>query len=171
VIVAVSVEIHAAIVGGFISGVVVLVGVLLAEWLRRRAGRHEALGRAAHTIILKTPGLLSYLLPEPLDERRLEWGSPGWDLLQEVFAACAEADAASRPKMTRNRKAIRDPLNEINVRVGAAHARWAVNGSGVTYDQVVALSALTSALGTAAFGKRESFVEIFERYMNEGLPT
>jgi hypothetical protein len=167
-VLAISDAIQAAIIGGVISGAVVLLGVFLAEWLARARDRHDRLRRATEVIVRKTPIALSYLLPDPVDERRVAWGSPGWEVCQDVTAALLEADLASRPLLTRRRKEVRDARDEISVRLGAAQIRWLEHGHVISIKQAVSVP--IDDLKSAVF-RREDRDELWERYLSEGLPV
>lgn len=69
-------EIRAAIIGGLLSGVVVLVGVVVAEQLRRAGSRRKELRETALTVVLHIPVAMTYLTDRPPDTLRLSVGSP-----------------------------------------------------------------------------------------------
>ena len=127
---------HAAIIGGVISGAVVLLGILLAEWLRRPRTGTRNLGTPLGSFLLRSPVALSNLLPDASDPRRLQQGSPGWEVFQEVLTAALAADVASRPRITRRRATIRRSLDELTVRMGAAHVRWLATRQLITRANV-----------------------------------
>lgn len=143
---AVSVEIQAAIVGGLISGVVVLVGVVLAEQLRRKWSRHEELRRASLTVALRLPVALAYLTDSPPDNLRLTVGSPGWAIVQEVLTALTEIDNASRARLTRNRAKVREARDEISARLSAGQLRYLTKKDLITSEQLLDLCGVASEL-------------------------
>lgn len=162
---------HAAIIGGVISGAVVLLGILLAEWLRRAQDRHTELRNATRVISLRSPVALSNLLPDASDPRRLQQGSPGWEVFQEVLTAALAADVASRPRITRRRATIRRSLDELTVRMGAAHVRWLATRQLITHEQMLSVGVQVGALNRAVFGKRSLVDDLWDRYVSEGLPV
>jgi hypothetical protein len=168
-VLAISDATHAAIIGGVISGAVVLLGVFLAESLARARDRHDRLRRATQVISLKAPLVLGYLSPEPTDPLGLATGTPGWDLYAAVFAALMEADAASRPLLTRKRKKVRCVVDEITARLVAAHMRWVRSKDTVSRDQVLSLP--TRELNSAVFGDRRNIDDLWKHYLAEGLPV
>jgi hypothetical protein len=167
----VSVEIQAAIVGGVISGGVVLLGVFLTEGLNRRSARYEELRRATRTIIIRLPIALLYLSASPPDEQRLDIGSTGWTIDQEVVIALVGVDIASRPRWTRNRKDVRLAHDEISARLHAAYFIWQTRHEVVTNAQFLAVSGLGAELSTAVFGEREIISALIDQYLRDGLPA
>ena len=166
---AISAATHAAVIGGVISGAVVLLGAFLAEWLARARDRHDRLRRATLEISLKAPLVLGYVSPEPTDPRGLTRASPGWGLYEDVFAALMDADAASRPLLTRRRKKVRNDMHEITARLVAAQVRWDRSKATVSREQVV--SPPTFDLNNAVFGKRKNIEKLWKGYLVEGLPV
>ena len=170
---AVSVEITAALVGGLLSGAVVLLGVLLAEGLRRRGGRYEELRRATLTVGMRLPVAMVYLTDTPPDSQRLTVGSPGWIIYQEVLTALVEVDAASRPRRTKNRARIREANEDISARLFAANFRFVTSGHRqvVTHEEILSMTGRVGDLNGAVFGKRKPVDELLLRYEQDGLPT
>jgi hypothetical protein len=160
---------HAAVIGGVISGAVVLLGIFLAEWLARARDRQDRLRRATLVISLKTQQVLGYVSQKPTEPRGLTRGSPGWDLYDAVFAALIEADAASRPLLTRKRKKVRSAVNEIAARLVAAQQRWECFKDTVSSDQVQSLP--TFDLNCAVFGERTNIDDLWHGYFDKGLPV
>ena len=80
-------SIRPAIVGGVISGGVVLLGVLLAEGLRHWSSRRNELQQATRTVVIRLPVAMVYLTATPPDESRLDVGSTGWTIYQEVVTS------------------------------------------------------------------------------------
>jgi hypothetical protein len=165
---AISVEIHAAIVGGLISGAVVLLGVLLAEGLRRGWERRQALRRAIRVIVQQLPIAMIFLTENTPDERRWNIESPGWIIYQQVMSACTEADTASRSRWTRHRAEVRAALDEIVARMSAAAIRSA-SGHLVTVAQLSSIP--TDQLTLAVFGKRNTIDDRLIGYVKRGLPV
>lgn len=162
-------EIHAAIVGGFISGIVVLLGVLVAEWLRRQWDRRQALQRATQFITRQLPIAMVYLTEHAPGDRHMELDSPGWTFYQQVMSACAEADAASRPRWTRRHNEVRAALDDITARMSAADLRWTRDGIYVTTNELISISTAAAQLTHAVFGKRKTIDEAFTKYVKHGL--
>src|ERR1700674_3617252 len=160
-----SVEVHAAIVGGLISGGVVLLGVFLAEWLHRRRDRHNVLVDATRTIARALHPALYYLTGESPEFQGANFGSPGFAAQQELREAFVAADTATRPRLTAKRREIRAALDDIMARAFAADLR---HSRGIVLTRAEFESFPLSSLTRAVFGSRDFLDEMLVRYSKDG---
>jgi len=117
-----TVAIQAALVGGALSGLVVLIGVVLAERLRRAGERRRQLERACSIVALRLPVVLLYWSEHPPDARRTETNSEGWHHLQAVLAALTEIEELTRGGRG-NAGRINKVAVELDARMFAAQVR------------------------------------------------
>ena len=162
----IAVEIHAALVGGAVSGAVVLVGVLLAEYLRRRAARRLRMETACRTVQLRLPLVLAYMTERPPDPGRLSINSPGWRYLQEVTQAMTELEASTRGRSSSSKRLNRK-IVDLDARVLAAQARLD-RGEFLTRERIIEISA--DEIGGEIFRHREPADAVFKHYFEVG-PT
>jgi hypothetical protein len=165
---AIDVAIHAAIVGGLISGAVILVGVLVAEWLTRSRDRTYAIRAATTSVVRQLPIALAYMSTSPPTDQRVAFGTDGWDVYQAVQASLNEIDIATRRRGVRNRKKVREAHEEVSARFAAAYFRCVSRNEYVTAEERYNFQ--TEMLNRAVFGERENFDEKFKQYLNEGFP-
>ena len=159
-------EIHAALVGGALSGGVVLLGVVLAEWTSRRGRRWADLVRATHVVAGRLPEVLVYFTEEPPDPRRTEIGSTGRDPERELLGALDEIDALTRPRLTRHRKDIREAGDLIMVQAIAASIR-SYNGIPLTQEERGVITA--KPLTEVVFGPRPVRDDLLQHYLQYGF--
>jgi hypothetical protein len=126
VILAMSIEIHAAIIGGVIAGSVVLVGVLFTEWLARRRGHRQRLRAAVQEIIITLPIYLSFIStdPPPNLEPGISVGTPGFGYRDTFIRAVFEAEAETRRFRFRHREEVRAAIDELLTQTAAADIRF-----------------------------------------------
>lgn len=170
-LIAISVEIHAAIVGGVISGGVVLLGVLVAEGMRRRSARTEELRQATRLVVIRYAIAMSYLTETPPDEHGFSLGSPGWEVYQEVFVALVGIDVASRSKWSRRCDDIRQAREDLSARLHTAWYLYTTKKAVVSMDQYMSASGVVADLNRAVFGERDTIDALLDKYQRDGLPT
>lgn len=149
----VAVEIHSAIVGGLITGVVLLAGVLMSEGLIRQRERRSRLEHATHRLTLLVPVVMAYLSEAPPDPQRLSAGSAGWYFEQEMLDSLFEADLLVRSARSRASRQFREALDDLSTRITTATTR-ALGGRYLTADEVLQIS--TTDITEALHGQREA---------------
>jgi hypothetical protein len=164
VVLGIAVEIHAALVGGAVSGAVVLGGVLLAEYLRRRAARQLRMETACRTVQLRLPLVLAYMAERPPDPGRLSINSPGWRYLQEVTQAMTELEASTRGRRSSSKR-LNGKIVDLDARVLAAQERLD-RGEFLTREGIFEISA--DEIGTEIFRHREPADAVFKHYLEVG---
>ena len=155
-----------AVVGGLISGIVVLLGVLLAEILNRQREQKLALKNAIKTIAIELPILCYYLSESIAHPDLLDIGFPGWEIHQSVYRNLTEIDTRTRTRRGKYRD-IRIKADDINARMAAAIFRR-IEGKPLTQKE--RLSMCTNGLFQAAFGHRDTLDGDVLRYIENGLP-
>ena len=166
-VLAISVAIHAAIVGGVISGAVIVAGILITEWLTRVRNRSDAIRTATHIVVMRLPVALAYMSDNPPSAQRVEFGTAGWNAYQEVQAALVEIDAASRHRGIRHRIVIRDAHEDLTARLFAAWYRCVTRGLYLTEEERLTFG--TERLTSAVLGERQPFDDRFNRYIKDGF--
>ena len=162
-----SVEITAAIIGGAISGAVVLVGILLAEYLARRRERDHQLRSAVRRLVLKVPEALTYAGPFPPDDRRLDYGSPGRVAFFDMNEDLAEIDLLSRRRGGKEMAQVREQVTDLSARLLAVQLRL---GRDITLsmEEIWAITAKGSPLVNTVFGERQVNDELTRHYVEHG---
>jgi hypothetical protein len=165
----VSVEIHAAIIGGALAGLVVVLGVVLTEWLTRIRTRGHEVGQAAHDLVINLPIALLYMSSAPPDDDKPGFGSKAWEANQRVTDAMFRIDRLTRRRPMRHRQAIRRELDDLSARFTALEVR---NYQGQMYTaRDLQLRVNAGRLFQAAVGDREGPLdEAIERYIESGIP-
>jgi hypothetical protein len=150
---AVAVEIQAAIIEGLITGAVLLGGVLLSEWLIRQRERRARLEHAVHRLTLLVPVVLTYLSTTPPDSLRLDAGSAGWYFQQEMLDSLFEADLLVRHSRSHAYSQIREALDELSAKISDATSRGA-SGQYLSATEIAQIS--TDTLTDAVHGRRKT---------------
>ena len=155
-----------AVVGGLISGVVVLLGVLLAEILNRQREQKSAINSAVKTIAIELP-ILCYYFSEPVAHPDLfEPGFTGWEIQQRVYRNLIEIDMRTRTRKGKYRET-RNKTDDISSRMAAAIIRR-INGIPLTEEE--RLSMCTNGLFQTVFGDRDTLDGDVLQYIENGLP-
>ena len=129
----------AAIVGGVISGVLVLLGVVTAERLRRAGDRQLRLEQACTSLSLLLPAVAKALVEDPT-------GKSAWPEVKEVFAASTDVEALTRRRgRLRPQRRWADANRLVLDLIGRVHAAdeanaWASFGSEETWGVLTALT-------------------------------
>ena len=124
---AVTTQVQAAVVGGVVTGAVLLGGVVLSEWLVRRRERRTRLEHAVHRLSLLVPVVFAYLSVSPPDSLRLDAGSTGWYFQQEMLDSLFEADLLVRHGRGNGHQRIRATLDDLSANISLASlagCRW-----------------------------------------------
>ena len=164
-----SVEIEAAIIGGPISGAVVLIGVLLAEYLVRRRERDQRLRAAALRLSLKVIEALEYAGPNPPNPSRWDYGSPGSFVLNEVNEALAEIDVLCCRRLGKKMVELRDQADELNAMFFAASVRVQRDGKTLNRDDIWTITAACYPIVETVFGKRQARDALVQKYVGHGF--
>jgi hypothetical protein len=164
----VSVEITAAIIGGLISGAVVLIGVVLANYLTRRQDREQHLKAAVRLISTKVTEALLYAGPKPPHPGRLDYGTPGFLAFNNVLDALYEVDLLSPGLRGKKMVEVRQLTGDINARLAAVQLRLH-RGITLTMDEVWTLTIRCGDLNGAVFGEGHLIDELVRRYDQQGF--
>jgi hypothetical protein len=151
--------------GGLLSGIVVLTGVVLSQSLRNRRETRIAVESAAVEIVMELPVFANLLTRA---DTNFSLGSESWTVQQRVKANLANMDAKTR-KRKRAFKEIRQIVDEISARIGAAEIRRFRDGHFMSSPECVSLCG--NGLYAAVFGKRQVLDETLKNYVENGLPV
>jgi hypothetical protein len=164
----VSVEIQAALIGGALSGAVVLVGVLLAEYLVRRRQREDQLKAAVQRLALTAAKALIYAGPTPPSPDRLSFGSAGWVAFNETYQVLYEIELLSRRGVSTHAKQVREQANDLNAKLFAVSSRLQ-RGIVLTEEELWSLTGDCGQLSVTVFGPSPYLEELFRRYDEQGF--
>jgi len=154
-------EMNAAVVGGLLAGLVVLVGVVLTEALARARGRRDRIEARTVEIVMLLPIYLEHLRVDDV-----EVGSVGWDCGQRVATAVNEIETIVRHHRIRQRKAVRAAVDRISATMYAANYRRA-KGNALTPTD--ALEIVDHHLSLAVFGERDYLDDQYNWYIDHGF--
>lgn len=142
-------EILAAIIGGAISGAVILAAVYLTDYVNKNRAIHDQLRADLQKATLLLPIVLVYLGPNPPNALRLSIGSPGWELDQQVTMLLMRLEVGVRHLRGRqaNERAV-DAISDINARYISAKIRFQRDGIVLSYPdmQNITMAATSEAL-------------------------
>jgi len=114
---------------------------------------------------MQLPVALAYMATNPPSDRRVEFGTTGWNVYQAVQSALIEIDTATRHRGVRHRKRIRSAEEELSVRLFAANVR-STRGQYVTEEERLDFG--ISVLTEAVFGRRKTVMdEKFDKYLRD----
>ncbi|MFZ2057019.1 MAG: hypothetical protein WAV54_06395 [Acidimicrobiales bacterium] len=164
---AVSVEIQAAIVGGVIAGVVVLGGIVLAEWLVRLRDRRDRIREAVKRLVMGLPIFMADASRSPAGDATFARGTEAWRQYQEVVIAMNEIDVAVRPPFLKGRREIRDANDDIMARTLAVFSLHHA-GTSATMPDLYGMIDATARLSKAVLGDREPIDALYQRYLRQG---
>ena len=161
-------EIPAALIGGALSGGVVLTGVFLTENLTRRRTRDARLRDDLYRANVLLPVALAYLGSDPPDPRRMEIGSPGWDVDQQVTFLLLRMEATVRDYPGNKGKRLRQTLDDVNARYAAAKIRYQARSLTLSIDDRLAID--LSQVSAALLPERRLLLDdAIKRYVEGGF--
>ena len=163
-------EIPAAVIGGALSGGVVLTGVYLTEHLTRRRTRDALLREDLQRANVLLPAGLAFLSPDPPDSRRFEIGSPGWDVDEQVTFLLLRMEATARDYPGDKGRRLREALEDVTARYAAAKVRHYARGLTLSIDERLAIN--LSDVSAALLPERPMLLDdAIKRYVAEGYPS
>jgi hypothetical protein len=163
-------EIPAALVGGALSGGVVLTGVYLTEHLTRRRTRDALLREDLQRANVLLPVGLAFLGSDPPDSRRFEIGSPGWDVDQQVTFLLLRMEATARHYPGDKGRRLREAIDDVNARYVAAKVRHLARGLTLSIDDRLAIN--LAEVSAALLPERPILLDdAIKRYVAEGFPS
>jgi len=149
-----------------ISGALVVIGVFLAENLRRASDAKSKIDDATLKAQMRVPAFMVLLKspPSTSDQRAQVWREE-----QEIAELFYTIDLYSRRRFgaIKRRAQIRAACDVLHAQVFASWYRWSLSGIVVTDAQILGLP--MSNLVSAAFGDRETIDELMKKYMKDGL--
>jgi hypothetical protein len=145
VIVAMDAAIHAAIIGGIVSGAVVLTGVVLTAWLTPRTALLVELRRATTVYLSTMPLFMLRMAETPTNTIDL---SPQ-EVNRRLIAALATMEQnARRLRLLRHRRAIRSEVKVTMAQVTSISLREVRGAAQLAPEERAALNATASRLNT-----------------------
>jgi hypothetical protein len=147
-----SVEIHAAIVGGVLAGASVVLGIVGTESLRRAHERRSIVQTNATTIAVTYAWVLGAMADEPwaaqLDTTSKEWKEAHADLVRRLTECIAQSRGFHRARKVRRRAETLGALVVgYSMRFRSAGTRMSRKELG---EIVTATAALMTAVGASA---------------------
>ena len=155
----------AAIVAGLLGGVVVLVGVVLAEVLLRSRERRRRLEDHVHALTV-TVGRATLYLSDQTPHEVMDLGEVGYQALQEVLEDLFAVDQLTRGSRRRYKKDLHEAADDLGARLMAASLRHA-NRQPLTLDETLEISA--SELARIMFGDRPTVDDQIKAYLKNGF--
>lgn len=159
-----SVEIHAALVGGVLAGLVVIGGIAVEQWVTRVLARRDRIESAVRLVSLKLGEVVLPFMTAASTPGRV---TAGGGEFQAVLDALIDVETTGRRWFPGRREA-RVLAEDLIARIYAAQARHAT-GTALTKVEFDRLHDQAAALHRATFGTREPANKAVERYVRTGV--
>jgi hypothetical protein len=163
----VSPEVHAALVGGALAGLTVVLGVGLTEWCSRVRSRRQAIEDATHRLTIVVPHVTIAFSQRGRTTVDRSSGAPWFDHYEEVLHLTSLIRRSARWPM-RRATAIRREVEDLAARIFGADLAADSDGRYLTSAQLLEITTL--GLSRVVFAKTLNLDELSQHYRESG-PT
>jgi hypothetical protein len=163
---AIDPAIHAALIGGVISGGVVLLGIAATEWIRRRASLREGLPQGT-TGYLRTMPLFIHRMTDP-PSTTIDIAPQ--EVNRQLISSISEMQQnARRLRLFRHRREVRRHTKMTLAQVQALAQRETAGGPPLTSDEVRALTSTGTRVNTLVLHLWEPTIDEVRWYRDHGV--
>jgi hypothetical protein len=151
---------------GLISGAVVVLGVVTAEWLQRARDRRRTIENATIELTTIVPRVVEVISETHVGDRETGFGSKWAEDCSRTIALVSEVRYAARWPLRRAEE-IRRADDDLLARVVGAQWNYFLKNRLLTFDEGQEITG--AALTAAVFGEQEPVNDRMDHYRDHGL--